>query len=199
MVLPCIFCCNHLHLLSCLSFFPFSTQCPISYPFLIQLLSPPVFSSSLHLKSFCCLFSSFLFYKTIYILSFLNCFPSLFFIYLIFPLLVCFLSFSSLLMIFISCPLPRPVTYQRQQCSPWRPLKNHPWPNRAQCHAGTSSKPVCRERWSSLCRSNTCSSARFPGPILELDLQHGASLLPFDQTSLGRVCQFLGNRTLGVA
>lgn len=115
--------------------------------------------------------------------------PSPFFFVTLFPLL-------SSLPIFISRALIRPVRYQRQQSSAWLP-RNYPWPNPVPCHAGTSSKPASRERWSSLCRSVTCSSACFPGLMVALDLGCGASPLPSDQTSPGRVCLFLG--TLGVA
>ena len=96
-------------------------------------------------------------------------------------------------------PLLRPVRYQRQQYSAWHPLQNRLWPNPALFHAGTSSKTVSREWWSSLCRSDKCSSACSPDLTMELDLQSGASPLPSDQTSPGRVCLFLRKLTLGVA
>lgn len=147
---------------------------PPSYPLLSRL---PLFSSPFLL---CPLLHSFFF--------FFHLLPSSLFL------------FSLLLFImFISFPLLRPVRYQKQRCSAWLPLKNHPWPNPALCHAGTSSKPASRGRLSSLFPSDTCSSACFPGPIAELDLHLGACLLPFDQTSQGKVCLFLGIQTLGVA
>lgn len=104
-----------------------------------------------------------------------------------------FLSFLPPLL----CPVLRPVRYQRHPCSAWLPLKNRPWPNPALCHTGTSSKPVFRGRWSCLCHSDTCSSAC--PPRLRVQWQHGASPLPSDQTSPGRVCLCLWNQTLGGA
>lgn len=112
-----------------------------------------------------------------------------------------FFPFPPLLffIMYLWCLLLRPVRYQRRQCSASLPLKNPPQPNLALCHIGTFSKPVSLERLISLCPSGTCSSACFPGLMLELDPQRGASLLPFEQTSWGRVCLFLGKQTLGVA
>lgn len=210
-------------------FFFFSwPSCPISYAFLTQLLSssPPLFSFALFTPiPFFCLFFSIYFAVMFFPSSsafFLFChlpfifplllpsftsFSSTFLPFLSSPLLFLFFpfstfpppSFSPLFIMFTSCLLLRPVRYQRQPCSACLPLKNRPRPNPALCHAGTSSKPESRERWSSLCRSDTCSSAPLPSLMMELDLQHGASPLPSDQSSPGRVCLFPGNRTLGVA
>lgn len=110
-----------------------------------------------------------------------------------------FSPLNCLFIIFILCTLPRSVRYQRRPRSHSFPLRIHPKPNRAQCHAGTSSKPASREWWSSLCHSDTCSSACVQGLTPVLDLQHGAFPLPSGKTSPGRVYLFPGNQTQGVA
>lgn len=162
----------------CSSFF--SSPPLVSFLFHSFLSSPPFFPSSHLLSS----------------PTFLSSLPSL-----LSPSspvhLLCLLTSSPLLS--PPSPLIRPVRYQRQQYSAWHPLKNRPWPNPALFRAGTSSKPASREWWSSLCRSDKCSSACSPDLTMELDLQSGASPLPSDQTSPGRVCLFLWKLTLGVA
>lgn len=178
----CIFCCNDLHLLCFLSFFYFLALMFHLISFLMWLLStyPPFLFA---------LFTSLLFSPFSPVFSFLVLhsftLPS--------PLPSSFPVSSTPLL----CPLLSPVRYQRQPCSAWLPLKNRPWQSPALCHTGTSSKPVSRGRWSYLCHSDTCSSACSQGPMAQL--QHGASLLPSDQTSPGRVCLCLWSQNLGVA
>lgn len=134
-------------------------------------------------------------------LSFSIFFPpsSVIYLYSYHDLFSFFSPLNCLFIIFILCTLPRSVRYQRRPRSHSFPLRIHPKPNRAQCHAGTSSKPASREWWSSLCHSDTCSSACFQGLMPVLDLQHGAFPLPSGKTSPGRVYLFPGNQTQGVA
>lgn len=175
-------------------FFSFLSVFILIFPLLLFFSSPPLVSFLFH--SF---LSSPPFFPSSHLLSsptFLSSLPSL-----LSPSspvhLLCLLTSSPLLS--PPSPLIRPVRYQRQQYSAWHPLKNRPWPNPALFRAGTSSKPASREWWSSLCRSDKCSSACSPDLTMELDLQSGASPLPSDQTSPGRVCLFLWKLTLGVA
>lgn len=150
---------------------------------------------SCHLALSFCLFRFLSFFPSssvIYLYSYHDLFSFLFSSVFFSPL-------SCLFIIFILCTLPRSVRYQRRPRSHSFPLRIHPKPNRAQCHAGTSSKPASRERWSSLCHSDTCSSACFRGLTPVLDLQHGAFPLLSGKTSPGRVYLFPGNQTQGVA
>lgn len=149
----------------------------------VAFIHPLIFPSCfLHLYYLFICFILFLF------LSHLFCVFNLFFL----P----FLCFSSCLYYVL---FPRPVRYQKRPRLAWLLLKTRPGPGQAQCHAGTSSKPGSRERWRTLYQSDTCSSACFPGLMPILEPQPGVSRLPFDLTSPGRVCLFLGNRPLALA
>ena len=94
-------------------------------------------------------------------------------------------------------PVVRPVSYRTRPCSAWLPPTSRPRPNPAPCRTGTSSRPASRGAWSSLCRSDTCSSARCPEPRARAPAptRRGASPLPSERTSPGRACLFLGNQS----